>query len=171
MYSWKSYWNELFTAGVTVTSDWSAAYTQHFTGGYGQYETGFAGKKPLVTSYTTSPAYEVYYGATETNGLVLQPSSTFHQIETAAIAAKPRNLAAAQAFIEFTLTDEFQSLHAEFNAMYPVVDGINVTSVFGGIDPTPGSFVPATLSADYIGDNVERWVREWVDLYEAHQAP
>jgi thiamine transport system substrate-binding protein len=170
VYTWKNYWNELFAAGVLITSDWSTAYAQHFTGGYGQYETGFAGRKPLVTSYTTSPAYEVYYGATMTNQLVLAPSSTWHQIETAAIAAKPRNLAAAQAFIEFTLTDAFQSLHAEYNAVYPVVPGIDVSPVFGGVDPAPGSFVPAQLTSEQVGANVDRWVREWVDLYEAHQA-
>lgn len=168
-YDWRDYWNDLFAGGVTVTSDWTTAYTQHFTGGYGQYEAGFTGTKPIVTSYTTSPAYEAYYGATEINGLVLAPAATFHQIETVALAAKPRNLAAAQAFIEFVLTDGFQDLHAEYNAVYPVVDGIDVAKVYAGIDPAPGSFQSAPLGADYVGNNVERWVREWTDLYEASQ--
>lgn len=169
-YDWRDYWTDLFDGGVTVTSDWTTAYTQHFTGGYGQYEAGFAGTKPIVTSYSTSPAYELYYGATEKNGLVLAPQATFHQIETVALAAKPRNLAAAQAFIEFVLTDGFQDLHAEYNAMYPVVGGIDVAKVYASADPAPGSFVPAGLDDASIGRNVERWVREWTDLYEAHQA-
>lgn len=170
VYDWKAYWRDLFTGGVLVTSDWGTAYTNHFTGGYGQYEAGFSGTKPLVTSYVTSPAYEVYYGAEDLNGLVLAPQATFHQVETVAIAANARNLAAAQAFVEFVLTDDFQELHAEYNAMYPVVAGINVTSVYGGLDPASGSFEPAVVSYEALATDVERWVREWTDLYEGHQA-
>jgi thiamine transport system substrate-binding protein len=170
VYDWQDYWRDLFRGGVLVTSDWGTAYASHFTGGYGQYETGFAGTKPIVTSYTTSPAYEAYYGATDVNGLVLAPKATFHQIETVALAAKPRHLAAAQAFIEFVLTEEFQDLHAEYNAMYPVVDGLDVSKVYGDLDPAPGSFESAGLEYATLQANVERWVREWTDLYEAHQA-
>lgn len=169
-YDWHDYWNDLFAGGVTITTDWTTAYTQHFTGGYGQWEPGFTGTKPIVTSYTTSPAYELYYGAPEQNTLVLGPKMTFHQIETVALAANPRNLAAAQAFIEFVLTDEFQDLHAANNAVYPVVAGIDVAKVYNHTDPAPGSFAPAPLTYDQLTANVERWVREWTDLYEAHQA-
>ena len=37
----------------------------------------------------------------------------------------------AKAFVEFVLTDGFQDLHAETNAVYPVVDGIDVAKVYG----------------------------------------
>jgi thiamine transport system substrate-binding protein len=170
VYDWQDYWRDLFADGVTVTADWTTAYTAHFTGGYGQHEPGFAGTKPLVTSYTSSPAYELYYEAAVENQLVLAPGATFHQVETVALAAEPRDLAAAQAFIEFVLSDGFQDLHAEYNAMYPVVDGIDVAKVYGGADPAPGSFEPAALPYGTLAGNVERWVREWTDLYEAHQA-
>ena len=170
VYDWKDYWTDLFDGGATVTADWTTAYTAHYTGGYGQWEPGFSGTKPLVTSYTTSPAYEVYYENPEHNGLVLAPEATFHQVETVALAAEPRDLAAAQAFIEFVLTDGFQDLHAEYNAVYPVVDGIDVAKVYGGLDPAPGSFEPAELPYATLSGNVERWVREWTDLYEEHQA-
>jgi thiamine transport system substrate-binding protein len=169
-YDWRAYWSDLFDGGVTVTSDWTTAYTQHFTGGYGQWEAGFAGDKPLVTSYTTSPAYERFYGSSELNGLLLAPNATFHQVETVAIAVNVRNLAGAQAFVEFVLTDAFQDLHAEANAVYPVVDGIDVARVYNSTDPAPGSFPPAAFDYATLSANVEDWVRAWTDLYEAHQA-
>ena len=169
-YDWQDYWNDLFAGGVTITPDWTTAYASDFTGGYGQFEDGFAGSKTLVTSYTTSPAYEMFYGYGEQNGLVLAPLSTFHQVETAAIAKNAKHLAAAQAFIEFVLTDGFQDLHAEDNAVYPVVAGINVTQVYNGTDPAPGTFLDAGLTYQELGNNLERWVGEWVALYEAHQA-
>ncbi|MEK6976489.1 MAG: thiamine ABC transporter substrate-binding protein [Candidatus Thermoplasmatota archaeon] len=170
MYDWHDYWQDLFANGVTITSDWTTAYTQHFTGGYGQWEDGFVGSKPLVTSYSTSPAYELYYGGTDENQLVLAPKATFHQVETVAIAANARELAGAQAFVEFVLTDGFQDLHAELNAMYPVVDGIDVAKVYNHTDPAPGSFQSTEPDYQTLAANVERWVREWTDLYEAHQA-
>lgn len=169
-YDWKDYWTDLFEGGVSVTADWTTAYTQQFTGGYAQWEDGFSGTKPFVTSYSTSPAYEMFYDNPEENGLLLAPNATFHQIETVAIAANARDLAGAQAFVEFVLTDGFQDLHAETNAMYPVVDGIDVARVYDGTDPAPGSFQPAQLDYMTLAANVERWVREWTDLYEAHQA-
>lgn len=165
-YDWQDYWQDLFDGGVQVTSDWSTAYGQTFTGGYGNASTD----RTLVTSYTTSPAYELYYGLGHENRLVLAPSATFHQVETAAIAAKARHLAGAQAFLEFVLTDDFQALHAANNAVYPVVDGVEVASVFNGTDPAPGTFQPAVLDYATLTGNVEFWVRAWTDLYEAHQA-
>lgn len=169
-YNWHDYWNDLFDNGLTVEADWTTAYASDFTGGYGQYEAGFAGTKPIVTSYSTSPAYEAYYGATEVNDLLLAPGATFHQVETVAIAAHAKHPAAAQAFVEFVLTDDFQDLHAANNAVYPVVDGIDVAKVYGGKDPAPGSFAPADLDYQTIAANVQAWVNEWTDLYEAHKA-
>lgn len=169
-YDWKDYWRALFDAGVTVRSDWGTAYAGDFTGGYGQSEAGFTGDKPIVTSYTTSPAYELFYGGAGLNGVVTAPRATFHQVETVAIAANARHLAGAQAFVEFVLTDAFQDLHAANNAVYPVVDGIDVAKVYGGKDPAPGSFQPAALDYVTLAGNAEGWVNEWTDLYEAHQA-
>lgn len=165
---WKSYWNDLFEGGVLVTSGWTEAYEQHFTAGYGASSGGLA-DKPIVTSYTTSPAYEAYFERDpETLAEVLvAPHSTFHQVQTMGIAKGTRNLAAAQAWIEFTLTDEFQALAAPGNAVYPVVDGVEVNGTFGGIDPPPGSFQPAVFDVVTLGANVERWVREWTELCEA----
>ena len=165
-YDWKDYWTDLLDGGARVTSDWTTAYAETFTGGYGNVSGG----RPIVTSYTTSPAYELFYELGHENDLVLAPKATFHQIETVAIAANARHPAAAQAFVEFVLTDDFQDLHAETNAMYPVVDGIDVAKVYAGVDPAPGSFESASFGYTTLASYVESWVHDWTDLYEAHQA-
>lgn len=169
-YTWKNYWMDLFDGGVLVTAGWTEAYVQHFTGGYGRWEEGFAGERAIVTSYTTSPAYELFYESDVENLNVLAPKATFHQIQTMGIAKGTKNLAAAQAWIEFTLTDAFQGLAAEYNAIYPVVDGVDVSGVYGGKDPAPGSFEDAGYTYAQLGSNVERWITEWVDLYERHRS-
>lgn len=167
------YWEELFDNGVTITSGWTEGYVDRFSGGYGQFEQGTLGDKPIVTSYTTSPAYEVYFENPVLNDVLLAPESAFHQIQTMGILSGTENLAAAQAWIEFTLTDDFQNLAAPMNAIYPVVEtdatGQVVRDVYAGDDPRPGSFVPAQLDAQEMAD-LDQWVEDWVDLYTRKQA-
>lgn len=164
------YWGELFRGGVLVTPTWTEAYAARFTGGYGQFEEGAKVDKPLVTSYTTSPAYEVFYGGEVLNHNLLAPKATFHQIQTMGIAKGAENLAAAQAWMEFALTPDFQELAAAKEAIYPVVEGVGVEAVFQGLDPAPGTFEDTGFSAAHLGANVERWLREWTDAYERARA-
>jgi len=165
---WQDYWRGLFAGGVLVTSGWTEAYEQHFSAGYGA-DYGGRADKPIVTSYTTSPAYEAHFGrnASALARVVTAPNATFHQVETMGIAKGTRNLAAAQAWVEFALTDEFQALLAPGMAVYPVVAGVDVAGTFGGLDPAPDALQPAPFTAQQLGENVERWVREWTALCEA----
>lgn len=166
---WESYWSDLFDGGVLVTAGWTEAYEQHFSAGYGTAYGG-AGDKPIVTSYTESPAYEAFYERPRDQLAVplTAPGSTFQQVQTMAILAGTHDLAAAQAWIEFTLTDAFQELAAPDNAVYPVVAGIDANATYGDIDPEPGTFVPAALGYAVIGANLEGWLRDWTDLCERH---
>lgn len=165
-YTWKQYWNDLFAHHVLVTSGWTEAYEQHFSGGYG---VAYGGKadRAIVTSYTESPAYEHYFGAANVSTAMVVPNSTFHQIQTMGIVNGTKHLAAAQAWIEFTLTDDFQKLAAPGDAVYPVVKSVSVNDTYGGVDPAPGTFAPAAFDATTLGANVERYVKEWTALCEA----
>lgn len=188
LYDWQDYWRDLFEGGVLVTPDWGEAYEAHFTGGYGQALPGHIGSHPIVTSYTNSPAYEWYYdevypsqsGDYEPGGLydgnpdnlpdvVLDPRgpTAFHQTQTMGVLAGTERLALAQAWIEFTLTDDFQDLAALENAVYPIVPVVDTGPVYGDLDPEPGSFQTTTLTWETIGENLDRWIDEWVDLCEA----
>lgn len=166
--SWQDYWSGLFENGALVTSGWTEAYEQHFSGGYG-VDYGGKGDRGIVTSYTTSPAYEAFFGRSQENLSVAltAPNGTFHQIETMGIAKGTKNLAAAKAWIEFSLTPGFQNLTAPSMAVYPVTLGEDVSGTFAGVDPAPGSFQPAMLSTATIGQNIESWVGEWTALCEA----
>lgn len=166
---WYGYWSDLFDGGVLVTAGWTEAYEQHFSGGYGP-SLGGKGDKPIVTSYTESPAYEAYYERPldQLATPLTAPKSTFQQIQTMAILEGTDDLAAAQAWIEFSLTDAFQELAAPGNAVYPVVAGIDVEATYGGLDPAPGSFQPAEFAYQDLGANLERWLGEWTTLCEEH---
>ncbi len=168
------YWEDLLENDVTITSGWTEAYVDRFSGGYGQWEAGSKGDKAIVTSYTTSPAYEAFYGGDPLNTVMTSPQSTFQQIQTMGILEGTKQRAAAEAWIEFTLTDEFQMLAAEYNAIYPVVSDpevdASVVAVFGDNAPEPGTFVPATLPAEVVGARMRSWIVAWTDLYTAKRA-
>lgn len=172
-YDWEDYWTELFDGGVKITSGWNEAYEIHFSGGYGIWEEGHLGDRPIVTSYTQSPAYELYYGAQTGADVLLEHGfapAALHQIQTMAILDGTPRQAIAEAWIEFTLTDDFQTTAAASNAVYPVVDSpaarAATDAVYGDNDPAPGTF--DTVDYDYLthGDDVERWVAQWLALCE-----
>src|SRR5690606_3442579 len=54
-YSWQDFWRDLRSNEVYVSQDWSDAYYTQFSGSSGD------GPYPLVVSYSTSPAAEVFF--------------------------------------------------------------------------------------------------------------
>lgn len=169
-YDYLDYWNDLFAGGVLVTADWTDAYANHFSGGYGQFQEGSKHDKAIVTSYTTSPAYEMFYGYRTRNANVLAPKSTFHQVQAMGIANGTGHRLAAEAWMEFALSDGFQSLVAKDEAIYPVVAGMEVEEVYLGRDPRPGSFEDAGFAPGFLDTHVEGWLRAWTDAYERARA-
>lgn len=171
--TWQDYWTELFEGGVLVTAGWSEAYMNHFTAA-GDWVGDSNRDKAIVTSYTESPAYEAFFGMPEEDLAepIVVADSTFHQIQTMGIVRGTDDRIAAEAWIEFTLTDAFQTLAAPENAVYPVTTTdaaqASVDETYGGLDPAPGSFEPVDFDAATLGANVERWVAEWVSLCEEH---
>lgn len=175
VYTWQDYWRELLEEGVEVTPDWTQAYEGHYSAGYGSPDAGGegAGDRAIVTSYTQSPAFEAYNGLPEgvRGRAAAGPAMTFKQVETMAILDGTDSLAAAEAWIEFTLTDAFQALLAPNNAMYPVVEWVDPKvdpeRTFGTLDPEPGTFEPVTMDWQHVATNLERWICEWDALYES----
>lgn len=171
-YTWKDYWRELLANGALVARDWTEAYEYHYTGGYGQYNAStFVGGRSIVTSYTTSPAVEVLFGTPAVPGKSLEPPhGVFHQIETMAILRGSDHVPLAQAWIDFCLTHEFQNRTAPELAVYPVVDGIRLPAEFLEHATPPERLVPARFTAEQIGQNLDRWLDEWIKVYRAAQA-
>lgn len=175
-HDWMDYWADLFEAGVKVTPDWSTAYETHFSGGYGVYTEGHQGDRAIVTSYTESPAYEAYYEAEDIADVLLShgdDGAALHQIQTMGILRGTDDLAAAQAWIEFTLTDDFQVFAAPYNAVYPVAMddpdvAASVEEVYGDVDPEPGTFEVAGYDFETDGGSVGTWISQWVALCEAN---
>ncbi len=103
-------WTGLADNIVTVTPGWSEAY--------GLFTEGEA---DMVLSYTTSPAYHLIAESDDTKGAALFDEGHYMQIEVAGKLAATDQPELADKFLDFMLTDAFQSAIPQTNWMYPAV--------------------------------------------------
>ncbi len=159
-YTYLDFWRDLRANDVLVTDGWSEAYFSHFTvGSAGQ------GNRPLVVSYSTSPAADVFYseGAkTEPDsGNISPPGETFRQIEFAGILKGTQQPELARAFVDFMLGDAFQEDIPLQMFVYPASSSAAIPDLFTQFAPTPAE--PAALDPAAIEANRERWIEAWVE--------
>jgi len=147
---WQDYWRRLLPNVLTVAEGWDAAY--------GMFTSGEA---PLVLSYTTSPAYHLENEKTERYRAAIFPEGHFMQVEGLGILKGARHLELARRFVDFALTEGFQSAIPLTNWMYPVDSGSRLPDSYR-LAPKPGRSL--SLPAQTIRANQDRWLREWARL-------
>lgn len=152
-YSWREYWRDLRANGVLVADGWSAAYYTHFS----QY----GGDRPVVVSYTTSPAAEVYFGELDEPPTVnvIPAGALFRQVEAAGVLAGADEPELAGRFIDHMLSAEFQSQIPETMFVYPVIPGTSTPAWWRWAEV---EVAPAVL--DVQPEAVERWIVEWTEI-------
>jgi thiamine transport system substrate-binding protein len=152
--SWQDWWRGLAANEVHVAADWGEAYTERFT-----YR---GGDRPLVVSYTTSPAAEVHFS----NGALAEPPTEnvilgplFRQVEAIGILAGAAEPDLAGAFIDFMLTDEYQTLIPSEDHVYPVIAEDDLPEWWKWADV---AVEPASLEVDQA--TIDAWVAEWAAI-------
>jgi thiamine transport system substrate-binding protein len=103
-------WAALADNVVTVTPGWSEAYGLFLEG-----------EADMVLSYTTSPAYHLIAEGSDTKSAAIFDEGHYMQIEVAGKLAASDQPALADAFLDFMLSDAFQSAIPQTNWMYPAV--------------------------------------------------
>jgi thiamine transport system substrate-binding protein len=103
-------WQALADNIVTVTPGWSEAY-----GLFLEREAD------MVLSYTTSPAYHLLAESDDSKAAALFDEGHYMQIEVAGKLAATDQPDLADKFLDFMLTDAFQSVIPQTNWMYPAV--------------------------------------------------
>ncbi|MBR9873920.1 MAG: thiamine ABC transporter substrate binding subunit, partial [Vibrionaceae bacterium] len=104
-------WQQLAGKTVTVTKGWSEAYSMFLNG-----------ESDLVLSYTTSPAYHLIAEQDAKFATADFAEGHYMQVEVAAKVKNSKNAELADEFMNFILSDEFQSAMPTGNWMYPVTD-------------------------------------------------
>ena len=101
-------WEALADNIVTVTPGWSDAYGLFLDG-----------EADMVLSYTTSPAYHLIAEEDTTKAAAPFAEGHYMQIEVAGILEGSDQPDLAREFLEFMLTEAFQSVIPTTNWMYP----------------------------------------------------
>lgn len=155
------FWSALRDNDVLVVDGWSEAYFTHFTVG-----SGGEGDRPLVVSYGTSPAADVYYseGAkTEPDSAsIAPPGQTFLQIEFVGILAGAKQRALAQEFVDYMLSTPFQQDIPLQMFVYPANNRADLPDLFKQFAEQPKD--PVEMNPNEIEANRERWIEAWTDV-------
>jgi thiamine transport system substrate-binding protein len=155
------YWRDLRANDVLVVDSWNNAYYGEFSGA-----AGVDGTRPIVVSYATSPAAEVYYsgGAVETppTGAVTAPGTCFRQIEFVGILRNNQNQAMAEAFVEYVLSAPFQSDIPLHMWVFPANETVTLPEVFA--DFAIHAEEPVTMAVEMIEANREGWINAWTEV-------
>jgi len=155
------YWEALVENDILIVDSWDTAYYSEFSGG------AFSeGTRPLVVSYATSPAAEVYFSEepldVSPTGAVVAPGTCFRQIEFVGILKNGQNRDLAEAFVEYVLGASFQGDIPLHMFVFPVNETVALPEVFA--EHALRAEQPATMSVDAIEQNRESWVQAWIDV-------
>lgn len=152
------YWRDLRANETLVVEDWDTAYYGEFSGG--AYSEG---TRPIVVSYATSPAAEVYFSAAALSepptGAVLAAGTCFRQVEFAGILKNGQNQDLAEAFLDFLLAPSFQKDIPLQMWVFPTNADAPLPQVF--TDFARQAQTPATVAPEAIEQNREAWIQAW----------
>ena len=153
------YWGGLVENDVLVANDWEQAYYTEFSGSSGK------GPRPIVVSYDSSPAFEVIFAASPIDepptAAVVSDGSCFRQIEFVGILKGAANRALAERWVDFMLSTQFQEDMPLQMAVFPVIPEAELSEGFAQHMAAPQ--VTASVPAEQIAANRERWLSEWTE--------
>jgi thiamine transport system substrate-binding protein len=154
-----AWWSRMRANGVKVAKGWSEAYYTDFTRN--------GGTRPIVVSYATSPAAEVFYSKTPltespTANLFLR-GGVYRQVEGVALikGGNPAARVAAGRFIEFLRSAPVQQALQTSMWMYPAEPGVALAEVLQrhAAQPAQVDNPPAAQASERLRAWQDRWVR------------
>jgi len=152
------YWQKLKANKVLVTNGWKEAY-------WGKFTAASDGDKPIVVSYASSPAAEVFFSKTKLNesptGVVIENGSAFRQIEFAGILKGTLRLELAKKTMDFILSRDFQEDIPLQMFVFPVNKNAELPEVFKKHARITKE--PALLDSQLIDTKRDVWIREWTE--------
>ncbi|WP_425955360.1 thiamine ABC transporter substrate-binding protein [Xylanimonas sp. McL0601] len=149
---WTGYWADLKANGVKVSDSWEDAYYAEFSG------AGQGGTRPIVVSYSTSPAYTVTKDGSSTTTRALL-GTCFRQVEYAGILNGAQNPAGAKKLIDFLVSQPFQADIPGQMYMYPADSSVELPAewtTFAPLADQPFAVSPADITA-----NRDAWIEKW----------
>ncbi len=152
------YWQKLKANEVLITNGWKEAY-------WGKFTAASKGNRPIVVSYASSPAAEVFYSKTKLDNaptdIVIENGSAFRQIEFAGILKGTKNMVLAKKTMDFILSKTFQVDIPLQMFVFPA----NKEAILPDVFQKHASITnePAFLDSSLIDSKRDAWIREWTE--------
>lgn len=146
------YWKSLEANGARVVQGWTEAYNTEFSG------VSETGTRPIVVSYSTSPAFTVNEDETASNTRALLDTCS-QQVEYAGVLKGSANPEGARAVVEYLLSEEFQSGIADNMYMYPIDEAVELPSSWAKFAPLPAAGQSYDLPSKEIQAGLDGWLR------------
>jgi thiamine transport system substrate-binding protein len=144
------WWAQLRLGGVKVAKSWSDAYYKEFTRN--------GGTRPLVVSYVTSPAAEVFYSEkkidTSPTVNVNLAGGVFVQVEGVALLAGGKQPEAAQTFVRYLRSPAVQTALQTAMWMWPVQSGVALAPVMVHTGVAPAA---QAVDANALATQAKAW--------------
>ncbi|HEX5388277.1 MAG TPA: thiamine ABC transporter substrate-binding protein [Burkholderiaceae bacterium] len=149
-----AWWAQMRANGLKVVKGWSEAYYTEFSRN--------GGSRPLVVSYASSPAAEVFFSKVKitvppTLNLLLK-GGVFRQVEGVALVRGGGQRAAAGQFIEFLRSPAVQQALQTEMWMLPADKGAAPVAALASV-PTPAAV--DNPSAETLAAHSNAWVTRW----------
>ena len=149
------YWKALKANGVKVVAGWEDAYYTDFSGSSGH------GDRPIVLSYSSSPAYEVRDNGKSQTASIL--NDCYRQTEYAGVLKGAKNSAGANALVDFLSSTSFQKAIPELMYVYPQMRSVELPETWAQFAPKAQSVLGGQL--DVVADR-KNWLTAWSALFE-----
>jgi thiamine transport system substrate-binding protein len=159
-YTYLDFWRDLRGNDVLVSEGWEDAYYSRFSGGSGE------GDRPMVVSYATSPAAEVFFAdpqpAESPTATLDLPGGAFEQVEFVGLLQGAKQPQLARQWIDFMLGETFQPDIPLQMWVYPAREGVALPEVFEKFAQEPTGV--ANLTPEQLRDGREKWIQAWTDV-------
>ena len=151
-----AWWKSMRGNGMKVAKGWTEAYYTDFSRNGGAY--------PIVVSYASSPAAEVFYSKEKltdspTASLFL-PGAVFRQVEGVALIKGGKQRVEAEKFLEFMRSADVQEAMQTTMWMYPIQNTTKRADAMR-FAPEPAKFdsLPPAVIAEKGAEWISRWTK------------
>ncbi len=159
-HTWQDYWSDLRKNDVLVVNDWNDAY-------YNEFSATGKGSRPIVVSYATSPAAELYFASDPkpaqppTANLALEDGS-FLQVEFVGVLKGAKEPDLARKFVDYMLSVAFQADIPLQMWVYPSNAQAALPEIFQKWAPVPAR--PLSLTPAAIDSGRDGWIKTWTQV-------
>jgi thiamine transport system substrate-binding protein len=154
---WEEFWADLIKHDVRIVPSWGDAIALLYTPEEG---------RPMMVSYTSSPAYgSCLYDDNSTEAVLTHENGNnwgWQQIEGIGLVKNAKNEDLAKQFIDWFISEELQSQIHLNQWVYPAIKGIITPSCYSSTIPFDDiSPLNGRIPVDILSENLNIWLDKW----------